>query len=71
MRQETAKMRRNRKRCRTKRARQGQAIVEYSLILMLLTMGGLVTLYAFFPRFITAFQRYFDSFYVLLNLPIP
>ena len=52
-------------------ARRGQAIAEYSLILVLLTIGSLITLYSFFPRFITAFQRYFDSFYMLLNLPIP
>lgn len=51
--------------------RRGQAIAEYSLILVLLTIGSLLTLYSFFPRFITAFQRYFDSFYMLLNLPIP
>jgi hypothetical protein len=51
--------------------RRGQAIAEYSLILVLLTIGSLITLYSFFPRFITAFQRYFDSFYLLLNLPIP
>lgn len=51
--------------------RRGQAIAEYSLILVLLTIGSLITLYSFFPRFITAFQRYFDSFYMLLNLPIP
>jgi len=51
--------------------RRGQAIVEYALVSLLLTGGGIFMFYTFFPSFINAFQRYYDSFYVMLNLPIP
>ncbi|MGM0596426.1 MAG: hypothetical protein ACQES9_05240 [Myxococcota bacterium] len=49
----------------------GQSIVEYSLIMAVL-MGSLTVMgFDLYPRFIHAFQLYFDSFYFLLNLPIP
>jgi len=51
--------------------RGGQSIVEYSLILAAL-MGGLMLMgFDLYPRFVHAFQLYFDSFYFMLNLPIP
>lgn len=49
----------------------GQAMVEYAIITAGL-MGGLVYMsFSFLPEFITALQRYYDSYYILLNLPIP
>ncbi|MCD6498087.1 MAG: hypothetical protein J7M25_07260 [Deltaproteobacteria bacterium] len=54
-----------------RRGRSGQAVVEYALVSLLLTGGGIFMFYTFFPSFINAFQRYYDSFYVMLNLPFP
>jgi hypothetical protein len=51
--------------------RRGQAVTEYTLLMVVLTCGSLFAGFTFFPRFINAFQRYFDSFYILINLPIP
>jgi hypothetical protein len=49
----------------------GQSMAEYSLLMAAL-MGGLMVMgFDLFPRFIKAFQLYFDSYYVMLNLPIP
>jgi hypothetical protein len=52
-------------------ARKGQALSEYTLLTVVLTCGSLYAGFSFFPRFINAFQQYFDSFYLLINLPIP
>ncbi len=53
------------------RRRPGQSVTEYSLILWLVTFTILGASFDLLPAFINAFQRYFDSFYALLNLPIP
>jgi len=53
------------------RSRAGQSMTEYSL-LMAAIMGSLTILgFDLFPRFVHAFQLYFDSYYIMLNLPIP
>ncbi len=51
--------------------RSGQAITEYALLSVVMTLGVLFMGTSFFPAFVNAFQRYFDSFYILINLPIP
>ena len=49
----------------------GQAMAEYAIVVAAL-MGGLVGLgFTFLPDFINAIQRYYDNFYIILNLPIP
>jgi Flp pilus assembly pilin Flp len=49
----------------------GQAMAEYAIVVAAL-MGGLVTMgFSFLPEFIRAFQAYYDSFYIMLNLPFP
>lgn len=49
----------------------GQAMAEYAIVVAAL-MGGLMTMgFSFLPEFINAFQMYYDSFYILLNLPFP
>mgnify|MGYP001548602498 CR=1 FL=1 len=49
----------------------GQAMAEYAIVTAAL-MGGLLGMsFAFLPEFIRAFQAYYDSFYVILNLPFP
>ena len=45
----------------------GQAMAEYALIVFALTVG----LVAFVPMFIRALQSYYDSFYLMISLPIP
>jgi len=54
-----------------KAGRSGQAITEYALLSVVMTLGVLFMGTSFFPAFVNAFQRYFDSFYILINLPIP
>lgn len=64
---------------RRSRAQRGQAMVEYSFLNWVLIMGLCLTLTAnVFPGqknvidlFMTAYQLYYDSFYFMLNLPIP
>jgi len=53
------------------RARPGQAVTEYSLVVFAVMGLGIIGGWNLIPAFIVAFQRYFDSFYILLNLPIP
>ncbi len=46
-------------------------MVEYSLLMAAL-LGSIVIMgFDLFPRFVHAFQLYFDSYYIILNLPIP
>lgn len=53
------------------RSRTGQSMTEYSLLLAAI-MGSLTLLgFDLFPRFVHAFQLYFDSYYIMLNMPIP
>lgn len=49
----------------------GQAMAEYAIVLAGI-LGLLIgASFTFFPDFINALQRYYDSFYIMLNLPIP
>lgn len=49
----------------------GQAMAEYAVVLAGI-MGGLIFMsFGFLPEFIGALQKYYDSFYIMLNLPIP
>jgi len=60
-----------RRACAALRDESGQAMAEYALVLaglMGLLVGGGFT---FLPDFINALQRYYDSYYIILNLPIP
>lgn len=64
---------------RSARSRRGQAMLEYSFITwlfaFLLIVGGSIK----FPGldknimelFIDAYQKYYDSFYFVLNMPFP
>jgi hypothetical protein len=52
-------------------AEDGQAMSEYAIIVAALMGGLLVMSFNFLPEFVRAFQRYFDSYYIMLNLPIP
>ena len=54
-----------------KAGRGGQAIAEYALLSVVMTVGSLFLGTSFLPAFVNAFQRYFDSFYILINLPFP
>lgn len=53
------------------RSDSGQAMAEYALvtaaILGIMVAAGFTVL----PDFVNALQRYYDAFYVMLNLPIP
>jgi hypothetical protein len=56
----------------TKRGhRRAQAITEYSLVVFAVMGLGLIGGWNLIPAFIDSFQKYFDGFYILLNLPIP
>lgn len=69
-----AKLRRTRR-----RGRGGQAMVEYSAITYFMVLGLVVGMSVdLFPGkknvlevFLAAYQIYYDSFYFVLNLPIP
>ncbi len=53
------------------REESGQAMAEYAIVVAAL-MGGLITMgFSFLPDFIDALQSYYDSFYIMLNLPFP
>ena len=49
----------------------GQAMAEYAIVVAALLGGLMVMGFSFLPEFIDALQRYYDGFYILLNLPIP
>lgn len=51
--------------------RPAQAVTEYSLVVFAVMGLSLIGGWNLIPAFIGAFQRYFDGFYILLNLPIP
>jgi len=51
--------------------RPAQAVTEYSLVVFAVMGLGLIGGWNLIPAFIGAFQRYFDGFYIMLNLPIP
>ena len=49
----------------------GQAMAEYAIVVASIT-GVLVGAgFTFLPDFINALQQYYDSYYIILNLPIP
>ena len=49
----------------------GQAMSEYAIVVAGV-LGVLVGVgFTFLPDFIRALQIYYDSFYIMLNLPIP
>ena len=46
-------------------------MAEYAIVVASIT-GVLVGVgFTFLPDFIDALQQYYDSFYIMLNLPIP
>lgn len=46
-------------------------MAEYAIVVAAIT-GVLVGAgFTFLPDFINALQRYYDSYYIMLNLPIP
>ena len=50
---------------------RGQAMVEYAIIASCI-LGGLISMsIIFLPTMIRAYNIYYKSFYVILNLPIP
>jgi hypothetical protein len=51
--------------------RPAQAITEYSLVVFVVLGLGIIAGWDLIPLFINSFQKYFDSFYIMLNLPIP
>ena len=49
----------------------GQAMAEYAIVVAGV-LGVFVGVgFTFLPDFIQALQQYYDSFYIMLNLPIP
>ncbi len=49
----------------------GQAMAEYAIVVAGV-LGVFVGVgFTFMPDFIQALQQYYDSFYIMLNLPIP
>lgn len=57
---------------RNRRARDsGQAMAEYAIVVAAVVGLGAYTLLSFLPEFIEALQSYYDSYYIILSLPIP
>jgi Flp pilus assembly pilin Flp len=53
------------------RDRRGQSMVEYAIIAACILGGLIATSIIFLPTMIRAYNIYYQSFYVILNLPIP
>jgi Flp pilus assembly pilin Flp len=49
----------------------GQAMVEYALIVSMMMAALVGVTFEFLPEFVMALQEYYDSYYIMLNLPIP
>lgn len=49
----------------------GQALSEYAIVLMVLFLVSFTVGMKFIPDFMNAYQRYYDGFYTMLNLPFP
>jgi hypothetical protein len=49
----------------------GQAMAEYAIVVSFLVGGMTVMGFTFLPDFINALQRYYDSYYIIINLPVP
>jgi hypothetical protein len=65
-------MRRLRARLRiAARDQGGQTLTEYSILMGVVGAGFAYTAIEFLPNFIHALQRYYDGFYVMLNMPFP
>ena len=53
------------------RDQRGQGMVEYAIIASCI-LGGLISMsIIFLPTMIRAYNIYYKSFYVILNLPVP
>jgi Flp pilus assembly pilin Flp len=53
------------------RDQSGQAMAEYAIVVAAV-MGGLTVMtFSLIPDFIDALQRYYDSYYMMLSLPVP
>lgn len=49
----------------------GQGMAEYAIVVAGI-MGVMIgAAFTFWPDFINALQKYYDSYYIMLNLPIP
>ena len=59
------------RRIRPLRNQGGQTLSEYSILMGVVGAGFAYTAIEFLPNFIDALQRYYDGFYVMLNLPFP
>ena len=53
------------------RDESGQAMAEYAIVVAAITGVMVGATFSFLPDFINALQRYYDSFYIMINLPIP
>jgi len=53
------------------REESGQTMTEYALLMAVVGGGLAYTAIEFLPNFIHALQRYYDGFYVILNMPFP
>jgi len=49
----------------------GQAMAEYAIVVAAITGVMVGAGFTFLPDFLRALQRYYDSYYIMLNLPIP
>jgi len=59
------------RRARPLRGQGGQTLSEYSILMGVVGGGFAYTAIEFLPNFIDALQRYYDGFYVMLNMPFP
>ena len=65
------KKRKKKLRRRLLRDQRGQGMVEYAIIASCI-LGGLISMsIIFLPTMIRAYNIYYKSFYVILNLPVP
>lgn len=46
-------------------------MAEYAIVVAAITGVLVGASFTFLPDFIRALQRYYDSYYIMLNLPIP
>ena len=46
-------------------------MAEYAIVVAAILGGLMVMGFSFLPEFIRALQRYYDSHYILINLPFP
>jgi Flp pilus assembly pilin Flp len=53
------------------RDESGQAMAEYAIVVAGITGVLVGATFTLLPDFINALQRYYDSFYIMISLPIP